>query len=82
MKKALLRSLIFLALLGFIAASGKAEAATPKLAHVDDLKDKRIGVLQGSAHVIRGENLAQGKLLNTARPRPPAGSQDRKVARR
>jgi polar amino acid transport system substrate-binding protein len=47
----LLGSLIFLVMLGFVAGGGRAEAATPKLAHVDDLKDKRIGVLQGSAHV-------------------------------
>ena len=46
-----MRSLIFLAMLGFIAGGGKTEAAMPKLAHVDDLKDKRIGALQGSAHV-------------------------------
>src|SRR5690348_11505066 len=36
---------------GCIAAAGTAAAATGKLAQVDDLKDKRVGALQGSAHV-------------------------------
>jgi polar amino acid transport system substrate-binding protein len=49
MKQSFLRSLILLAALGF--AGGPALAATPKLAQVDDLKDRRIGALQGSAHV-------------------------------
>ena len=45
------RWLLFLAALGFLAGTGHACAADAKLAHVEDLKDKRIGVLQGSAHV-------------------------------
>jgi His/Glu/Gln/Arg/opine family amino acid ABC transporter permease subunit len=75
MKKSLLRPLIFLAMLGFIAGGGKAAAAASgtdgaagadlpaaaaqpsakgaqsKFVQVDDLKDRRIGALQGSAHV-------------------------------
>jgi polar amino acid transport system substrate-binding protein len=42
---------IFLALLALIAGGGNAVEAGVKLAHVDDLKDRRIGALQGSAHV-------------------------------
>jgi polar amino acid transport system substrate-binding protein len=66
-------SLVVLAMLGFVAASGSTEATAPaiegtskrsaaaaasvqateskKLEHVDDLAERRIGVLQGSAHV-------------------------------
>ena len=66
-------SLIVVAMLGFIAVTGAADAPAPatedtskrsaapasspartgskKLAHVDDLEGKRIGALQGSAHV-------------------------------
>jgi polar amino acid transport system substrate-binding protein len=54
MTKSLLRVLVFATLLGFLAtaASGAAAAEPPsKLARVDDLKDKRIGALLGSAHV-------------------------------
>ena len=76
MKQSLFASLILFALLGMMAGSRQAVAASPetvdaskpdvraadarpgpamgagpKLAHVDDLKDKRIGVLLGSAHV-------------------------------
>jgi len=43
--------LVFLALLALAAASGNAGAAGAKLAQVDDLKDRRVGALQGSAHV-------------------------------
>ena len=46
-----MKSLIFLATLAILAGGASAEAVASKLAHVDDLKDKRIGVLQGSAHV-------------------------------
>src|SRR5436190_10431016 len=44
---------MFLAALGFLGGSGNAESAGSgsKLAQVEDLKDKRIGVLLGSAHV-------------------------------
>ena len=73
MRKRFPTSLIVVAMLGFIAGTGAAEAPAPategtskrsaapagspertgskKLVHVDDLKDKRIGALQGSAHV-------------------------------
>src|SRR5687767_9934070 len=46
--KSLVGSLIFVGMLGLAAGSS---AAGTKLTQVDDLKDKRIGVLQGSAHV-------------------------------
>src|SRR5688572_12158162 len=44
------RFLILLAMAGWLAAGEAARTGT-KLEHVDDLKDKRIGVLLGSAHV-------------------------------
>ena len=47
--KSLTQSLLFLAAVGLLG--GNTHAGGAKLAHVDDLKDKRIGVLQGSAHV-------------------------------
>jgi polar amino acid transport system substrate-binding protein len=47
MKQSIARPLALLAVLGFLAGP----AAGSKLAHVDELKDKRIGALQGSAHV-------------------------------
>jgi His/Glu/Gln/Arg/opine family amino acid ABC transporter permease subunit len=69
MKKSLLGALIFLAMLGFIAGGDKTEAAMPKLVHVDDLKDKRIGVLQGSAHVDYVErNWPRATLLQYSSP--------------
>ena len=43
--------LVFLALLAFVVAGGNAEAAGAKLVQVDDMQDRRIGALQGSAHV-------------------------------
>jgi polar amino acid transport system substrate-binding protein len=49
-KKSLSGTLIFLALLGIVAA-GIAGAAGLKLKDVDELRDKRVGALQGSAHV-------------------------------
>lgn len=62
MQQALMRSLIFLAALGLLAGDGTSEAAasasdgtapgpSTKLVRVDDLKDKRIAALLGSAHV-------------------------------
>src|SRR6185295_17874734 len=43
-------SLAMLATL-FALAAGAAPAAPLRLAHVDDLQDKRVGALLGSAHV-------------------------------
>ncbi|HEX2828194.1 MAG TPA: ABC transporter substrate-binding protein/permease [Burkholderiales bacterium] len=44
-------SLVLLAALLALAAGAAPAAAPAKLAHVDDLKDKRVGALLGSAHV-------------------------------
>ena len=49
MTKSSLWQVIFLALLGL--AAGPACGAATKLVNVDDLKDKRVGALLGSAHV-------------------------------
>jgi polar amino acid transport system substrate-binding protein len=49
MKKSFLGLLLLTAALGITGIIGEAAAA--KLARVDDLKDKRVGALQGSAHV-------------------------------
>ena len=71
MTKAWLRSLILLATLVLLAGGGKAEAGS-KLAHVDDLKDKRIGALLGSAHVDyvtkTWQILAPGSILDSVYP--------------
>ena len=45
------RLVTLLAALLVLAAGSAAQAAPAKLAHVDDLKDKRVGALLGSAHV-------------------------------
>src|SRR5688572_2689331 len=46
-----LRSITLLAALLVLAAASVVQAAPAQLAHVDDLKDKRVGALLGSAHV-------------------------------
>lgn len=58
--KSLVRSLIFVGILGLAAG---VSAAGAKLTQVDDLKDKRIGVLQGSAHVEYVEKTWPGARL-------------------